>query len=189
MDILSSRFVMGVRGTDPIVTDGRPQIAFVGRSNVGKSSVINSLVGKKDLVKTGKKPGKTTEINFFAINDEFYFVDLPGYGYASGGAAQSDMIRKMIVWYLSESGAKPSMVMLILDIKVGITDFDSDMLDILREEQIPYSIVANKADKLTQKEVAAQVAQIKKKAKEGNVLVYSTVKKSSRNVILDALTV
>lgn len=189
MDILSSRFVMGVTGTNPIVTDGKPQVAFVGRSNVGKSSVINSLVGKKDLVKTGKKPGKTTEINFFSINDEFYFVDLPGYGYASGGGSQMDAIRKMIVWYLSESGARLSAVVLILDIKVGVTDFDSDMLDILRKEQIPYSIVANKADKLTQKEVAAQVAHIKKTSKEGNVLVYSAIKKVGRNAILDALAV
>lgn len=88
MRITSAKFIKGITGTNEILYDGLPQIVFVGRSNVGKSSVINSLVNQKDLVKVGKKPGKTVEINLFLINRKFYFVDLPGYGYARMGSAE-----------------------------------------------------------------------------------------------------
>src|SRR3990167_7680582 len=107
MKIISAKFVKGITGTDDILYDGIPQIAFVGRSNVGKSSVINSLVNQNELVKVGKKPGKTTEINFFIINNKFYFVDLPGYGYAELSPIEKEKIRKRMLWYLLESGAKP----------------------------------------------------------------------------------
>src|SRR6266516_2479045 len=97
--ITSARFIRGIIGTNDILFDGLPQIAFVRRSNVGKSSVINSLTNRKDLVKVGKKPGKTTEINFFLINERFYFVDLPGYGYARLTPAEREKIRKRMLWY------------------------------------------------------------------------------------------
>ena len=90
MNITSAEFVKGIRGTDEILTDGVPNIAFIGRSNVGKSSILNSLTGKKALARVGEKPGKTTEINFFLINRTHYFVDLPGYGYATGGAKERE---------------------------------------------------------------------------------------------------
>ena len=121
---------------DPILKDGLPQVAFIGRSNVGKSSVINSLVGSKTLVKIGKVPGKTTEINYFLINNKFYFVDLPGYGYAQGGKVQIEKIRNMIVLYLRETGTKPTLVILIIDIKAGLMEFDKNSLAVLREEGI-----------------------------------------------------
>src|SRR3990167_3085191 len=119
MIISSAKFVKGITGTDDILYDGIPQIAFVGRSNVGKSSVINSLVNQKELVRVGKKPGKTTEINFFLINNKFYFVDLPGYGYAKLSPAEREKARKRMLWYLTESEARP-LVVLILDIKAGL---------------------------------------------------------------------
>src|SRR6185369_12085856 len=104
-----------------ILTDGVPEIAFVGRSNVGKSSLINSLVNRKDLVKVGKKPGKTTEINFFSINHKkCYFVDLPGYGYAEASPKQKESIEKLILWYLMYSEASLQKVVLILDVKAGL---------------------------------------------------------------------
>lgn len=187
MNIQSAVFVKGVTGTNDILTDGVPQVAFVGRSNVGKSSVINSLVNKKDLVKVGKKPGKTTELNFFLINRDFYFVDLPGYGHAEGGKQKIEKIRKMIIWYLTESGARPATVVLIIDIKAGITQFDLDMLEILREQGHPYLIVANKVDKLNQKELAAQLKSIKAVAVEENIITYSATNKTSPHIILDKI--
>ena len=83
MKILSASFVKGFTGTDPILYDSLPQFAFVGRSNVGKSSLMNCLLGSTNLVKSGKTPGKTKEINFFLVNRNMYFVDLPGYGFSN----------------------------------------------------------------------------------------------------------
>lgn len=186
MRINSAKFVKGIIGEDDILYDGLPQIAFVGRSNVGKSSVINSLVGREDLVKTGKKPGKTTEINFFLINGQFYFVDLPGYGYARLGPAEKEKIRRRMLWYLTESKIKPFIV-LILDIKAGLTEFDNQMLELIGEEGLGYIIVVNKIDKLNRKEAAGQIALINKNSKAENIIPCSAVTKEGIELILDSI--
>ncbi|HQU08179.1 MAG: ribosome biogenesis GTP-binding protein YsxC [Parcubacteria group bacterium 21-54-25] len=173
-EVTSAEFVKGIIGTDGILVDGVPEIAFVGRSNVGKSSVINSLVGQRALVKVGKKPGKTTEINFFSINNAAcHFVDLPGYGYAKTGPKEKERIEKLILWYLMYSEARPHKAVLILDVKAGFTAFDAEMLRVLRERGHPYLIVANKVDKLSQKDLATQLAKIKEAAFEADVVPYS----------------
>jgi GTP-binding protein len=174
MQVTSAEFLKGIVGTDIILTDGVPEIAFVGRSNVGKSSLINSLVNRKDLVKVGKKPGKTTEINFFSINrKKFYFVDLPGYGYAEASPKQKESIEKLILWYLMYSDAAIHRVVLILDVKAGLTAFDEEMIRVLREKGHPYIVVANKVDKLNQKELSAQMRRIMEAAHEASVVQYS----------------
>ena len=188
MIIKSAEFIKGIVGTNLILEDGLPQVAFVGRSNVGKSSLLASILPKKDLVKVGKKPGKTTEINFFRINHKYYFVDLPGYGYASGGKQQIEKIRKLIIWYLTESGARPTVV-LIIDIKAGFTQFDQDMLEILREQNHPYLIVANKIDKLNQKELSAQLSKIREVSGEHDIVLYSATHTKNPNMILDKVLV
>jgi len=177
MKITSAKFVKGIIGTDDILYNGLPQIAFVGRSNVGKSSVINSLTNQKDLVKVGKKPGKTTEINFFLINNKFYFVDLPGYGYAHLSPAKREKIRKRMLWYLLESEVKLAYVVIVLDIKAGFTDFDAEMVYMLKEAGHHYIIIANKIDKLNQKEISRQLAFITENSYAEDVIPYSTVTK------------
>lgn len=174
MEIKRSQFVKGIRGTDQIIEDGVPQYAFVGRSNVGKSSLINALTGRNDMARVGKKPGKTTEINFFFVNNAFYLVDLPGYGYAKAVPKERAKLKKLIIWYLTYSGAKPKKVVLIVDCKVGITDFDKDMIMILNEEKHPYVIIANKIDKITQKEASAQMAKIREAAEEAPITPFSS---------------
>ncbi len=172
--INSAEFLKGVVGTDEILYDGVPEYAFVGRSNVGKSSVINSLVNRKDLVKTSNRPGKTTEINFFGINNKkCYFVDLPGYGYAKRPPKEKESIEKLILWYLMYSDATVARVVVILDFKAGLTAFDEEMIRVLREKGHPYIIVANKADKLNQKEMSMQTRAIKDAAHEATVIAYS----------------
>ena len=172
--INSAEFLKGIVGTDVILTDGVPEVAFVGRSNVGKSSTINSLVNRKDLVKVSNKPGKTTEINFFGINGKkCYFVDLPGYGYALASPKQKESIEKLILWYLMYSDASIHKVVIILDAKAGLTAFDEEMIRVLREHNHPYLIVANKMDKLNQKETVAQLRAIKEAAHEATVFAYS----------------
>ncbi|MFI5260437.1 MAG: ribosome biogenesis GTP-binding protein YihA/YsxC [Candidatus Paceibacteria bacterium] len=174
MNITASEFLKGITGSDVILTDGVPQIAFVGRSNVGKSSTINSLLNRKDLVKTSNRPGKTTEINFFGINNKkCYFVDLPGYGYAKRSPREKESIEKLILWYLMYSESTIAKVVLILDSKAGLTDFDQEMIRVLREKSHPLVIVANKMDKLNQKETFAQLRAIKDLAHEAVVVPYS----------------
>jgi GTP-binding protein len=174
MNINSAEFLKGITGSDVILTDGVPQIAFVGRSNVGKSSVINSLLNRKDLVKVGNRPGKTTEINFFGINTKkCYFVDLPGYGYAKRPPKEKEKIEKLILWYLMYSEANMHKVVLILDSKAGLTAFDEEMIRVLREKGHALIIVANKIDKLNQKETSAQLRAIKETAHEAVVVPYS----------------
>lgn len=184
----SAAFVKGIIGTNDILTEEVPEIAFVGRSNVGKSSLINSLVNRRDLVKVGKKPGKTTEINFFSINNrEVYFVDLPGYGYAKTAPKQKEKIKKLILWYLMYSDAPLLKVVLILDVKAGFTDFDREMVRVLREQGYPYLLVANKVDKLNQKELLVQLRSIKEDALEATVFPYSSLTRKENVSLLQEI--
>lgn len=187
MKIESADFMKGIRGTDDILYDGRPQIAFFGRSNVGKSSVINSLANRNNLVKVGKKPGKTTEINFFLINRQFYFVDLPGYGYALLDPKAKEKIKKLIYWYLTYSEARITKAVLVLDIKVGLTNFDKETVEIFREHGHPYIVVANKMDKLNQRETVRQIDFIHKACPDAQVVPYSAETKEGRELLLEKL--
>jgi len=187
MKVSSSVFIKGVRGTDPIVTSVEAQYAFVGRSNVGKSSLINALCNKNDLVKVSNKPGKTLEINYFLINNSFYFVDLPGYGYARVDPVEKEKLQKLIVWYLTASGAKPKMVVLVLDSKVGVTDFDRQMIEILNAGGHPFVLAANKIDKLGQKEAAQQLHAIAKDAGGAEVIPTSTQSHGGVKLLLQKL--
>ncbi|KKU81853.1 MAG: putative GTP-binding protein EngB [Parcubacteria group bacterium GW2011_GWA1_47_8] len=158
--IRQAEFVTGIIGTDTILLDGIPQVAFVGRSNVGKSSIINSLVSRKNLVKSSSTPGKTTEINFFLINGERYFVDLPGYGFARMKAKGAEKIRKLILWYIGSGEAHPRLVVLIVDAGIKPMPQDREMADILRQEEIPFVVVANKVDRLNQSERTRNLKEI-----------------------------
>ena len=174
MKVTSAEFVKGIRGTDEILQDGIPNIAFIGRSNVGKSSILNSLVGNKGLARVGIKPGKTTEINFFLINRTRYFVDLPGYGYAASGQKDREKLRKLIIWYFTSEEVRPQRVVLILDSSAGLTKFDEQMISVLKEQGHPYLIVLNKVDKLSQKEISEQMTKIRKSVGETDIIQTST---------------
>lgn len=160
MQIRSAEFTRGIIGSNDFLKDERPQIAFVGRSNVGKSSVINALVQRKGLVRTSSTPGKTLELNFFLINNDIYFVDLPGYGYAKHSQKRREKMRRMILWYLTSGEAVPRAIVHIIDAKAGLRDFDHDMLRIAQEEGHYTILVMNKIDKLNQKEIAASKKKI-----------------------------
>ena len=187
MEIQSAEFVRGIKGTNPILNSGLPQIAFVGRSNVGKSSALNALLNRKDLVLVSKKPGKTTEINFFLVNEKIYFVDLPGYGYARADIKKREKIRKLIVWYLTSGEARPALVALITDIQAGFTDFDKEMLQIIKEQGYPCVIVANKTDKLNQKEIARELLKMKNESSEIEIFPHSAKTKEGTNMLREKL--
>jgi len=173
MKISKAEFAKGVIGDDYGMKDNLPHIAFFGRSNTGKSSVINSLVGKKDLVKASKMPGKTREANFFRINDSFYLVDFPGYGYAKRSILERNKMIKRIFWYVEFSNARPEAVFLIIDANVGLTALDRDMIKILEANEHQIVIVANKIDKLAKGAVEKQLSSIQKEAQDVPVLRYS----------------
>ena len=189
MKISKAEFVKGVIGDDYGLEDNLPHIAFFGRSNAGKSSVINSLVGKKDLVKTSKMPGKTREANFFRINDSFYFVDFPGYGYAKSSILERNKIIKRIFWYVEHSNVRPKAVFLIIDANVGLTALDRDMIKILEANKHQIVIVANKIDKLAKGAAGKQLSSIQKEARDIPVLGYSAKTNEGKDELTKKLRV
>jgi len=187
MNIQSAEFIKGIIGTDPILQEDIPHIAFVGRSNVGKSSVINSLLRRKELVKSSSKPGKTQQINFFLVNDERYFVDLPGYGYAKLPLKRREKLRKLILWYLISGEANIRKVILIIDAQIGLKEFDREMVDILTKHKVKFLVVANKADKLKQSERAKVEKNLKKELQEKSAIFYSAKKSKGKEVLFQMI--
>ena len=137
------------------------EFAFLGRSNVGKSSLINHLVNKKKLVKISRTPGKTQLINYFLINDELYFVDLPGYGFAKVSKSSRDSWAKNIQEYLRHSKSL-KLLFLLIDARHGFKEIDFFMIEFLNKNNIPYYIIATKRDKLSGNEWAKNEKKMKK---------------------------
>ncbi len=173
---LRVKFVRGIHGTDSILETPYPQIAFVGKSNVGKSSTINALLGGV-FARVSGVPGKTQEINFYAVNDRLFIVDLPGYGYAKLPIPIAEKIRKHIIWYLSGGETRPKMVCLIIDARHGVTDQDRELLNICREESHPVIVLLNKWDKMNQSEKSKAEKDFKNEFAELNYLPISAEKK------------
>ena len=163
----------GVMGDDAILEDGTPQIAFIGRSNAGKSSLINSLTGKKKLAITSSTPGRTKEINIFKINNTHYFVDLPGYGYAKAGGKALEKINKLIVWYLLESKHSPKVVVLI-DSVVGPTADDLMTLKELERTGKEIVVVANKVDRIKKSHYLNHMKKLSQQIKGHKLFPYSS---------------
>jgi GTP-binding protein len=177
MDIRSAKFIKGVVGPEEVLEDEKPQIAFIGRSNVGKSSVINSLTKQKGLARTSSFPGLTQQINVFLINNTFYLVDLPGYGYARISAKVGDQLSRLINWYLFESGYKQQIIVLIIDANVGPTVNDLDMLQNLEEQEKNIIVVANKIDKIKKSEYKKQLQKIQSLIGDHKIIPYSSEKR------------
>ncbi len=148
---MNVRFVKGIQGSDSVLQVPYPQIAFVGKSNVGKSSTINALLGGT-FARVSAVPGKTQEINFYSVNDKLFVVDLPGYGYAKLPIPVAEKIRKHILWYLGEGEVRPEMIVLIIDARHGMTDQDKELLHICEQEHHSILVALNKWDKLNQSE-------------------------------------
>ncbi len=132
----------------------RPEIAFVGRSNVGKSSIMNKLFNRKSLVKVSSKPGKTTTINFFAV-EGVDFVDLPGYGFARVGGHDQDRWNELMGGYF-EGGRDIRLVVALVDIRHDMMDLDEEMVDYLLKLELPFCVAFTKADKLSKSRAAQQ---------------------------------
>ena len=140
--------------------DGLPQVVFAGRSNVGKSSVINRLLNRKNLARVGAAPGKTTHINYFNIDGAFYLVDLPGYGYAKVSKAERDRWGRLMERYFADR-ALMSLGVMIVDARHKPTADDCTMAQWYKDAQCPFLVVANKLDKLKKREIEPNLQQIR----------------------------
>lgn len=148
MTIRSAKFILSLDRLRPFPGQGLPEIAMAGKSNVGKSSMINSVLGNSKLARISSAPGKTRLINFFKVNDQFWLVDLPGYGFAKAPKAERDRWAAMIEGYLQGS-EHLKRVLHLVDIRHEPTRDDQMMVEYLRHYDIPFTVVATKADKLS----------------------------------------
>jgi GTP-binding protein len=187
MKIESAQFIKSVFGSNNILENNIPQVAFIGRSNVGKSSVINSLVGQKDLARTSSFPGRTQEINLFLINDSLYFVDLPGYGYAKVPNKLKDSLRAMVNWYFFVSGYEQKKVVLIIDASVGPTKDDLDMLHSLEDHRKDIIVLANNVDRVKQAGYEKQFKKIRDVIGFHKIIPYSAKEKIGVNELLEEI--
>ena len=165
MNVAHAEFVVSNTKVDLCPKTNLPEYAFIGRSNVGKSSLINMLCNKKKLAKTSSRPGKTQLINHFLINKKWYLVDLPGYGYARASKTQKKTFQKFIIDYFTKRKELVSAFLLI-DIRHNPQPIDMDFLRWLGENFIPFSIVFTKADKLKEKDLERKVSDYLLKIKE-----------------------
>lgn len=189
MEIKNSDFVVSSPVVSKCPDDNKPEYAFIGRSNVGKSSLINMLCNHKGLAKTSATPGKTLLINHFIINKEWYLVDLPGYGYAKRSKSVQQKLEQMITSYMLQREQLINVFVLI-DIRLEPQKIDLEFIDWLGQSSIPFSIVFTKADKLTVSKARQNVDSYLSKLKDTweelpPYFVTSSEKRTGRDEILN----
>ncbi len=161
----------------------RPQIVFSGRSNVGKSSLINMLLGRKSLARVSSAPGKTITVNFYDIDKKIYFVDIPGYGYAKRDLKDKKRWSALTDSFL-QSQCDKRLILQLIDMKVGPTDDDYMMLEWLEASEVPYLIVATKSDKLNKTDFNANKEELEKL---GRVIPFSSLKGTGKDELWSAI--
>lgn len=159
MRIDSAEFVVGAVGESGAPTDGLPEVAIAGRSNVGKSALINRLVQRRKLAHTSSTPGRTQQLNYYRVNQRLYLVDLPGYGYVRGGVDLRRALGKITEAYVAGRQALRALLLLI-DARHGPSELDLAMVRRLRQEPRPLLLVLTKADKLSRGQLGRQIAQL-----------------------------
>lgn len=152
MNLQKVEFIRSAAQPNAFLCDGLSQIAFSGKSNVGKSSVLNCVLQRKNFARVGQKPGKTIHINYFKVDDKAYFVDLPGYGYAQVAASEKERWGKLMERYFAEP-ERISLGVMIVDARHAPTKLDCVMADLFKSTGRPFLVVANKLDKLKPREI------------------------------------
>lgn len=189
MEIKKAEFTISAPMVSMCPKDTKPEYAFIGRSNVGKSSLINMLTNNKRLAKTSATPGKTLLINHFIINNEWYLVDLPGYGFTKRSKKEIAKLEQMIEGYILQREQLINVFVLV-DVRLEPQTIDLEFIEWLGTSSIPFSIVFTKADKLSAGKVAQNVAQYKKVLMETweelpPMFVTSSENKQGRDEVLD----
>lgn len=189
MNIKSALFKCSSQKLSQVPDDGLREFAFIGRSNVGKSSLINMLTDRPSLAKVSGTPGKTRLINHFIINDQWYLVDLPGYGYARVSKSARGEFSKLILDYVTKC-EKMYFLFVLVDSRLEPQKIDLDFMEMLGEEGIPFGIIFTKCDKQSSNQTASNVAHYKKRLLERweelpPIFLSSAEKKSGKEEVLD----
>ena len=185
-----AEFVLSAVKSGTFIRDGRPQVTFAGRSNVGKSSVINRLLNRKNFARVGATPGKTTQINYFRIDNKIYFTDLPGYGYAKVSKEERDRWGRLMESYFQEEGLI-TLGVLIVDARHKPTADDVTMCNWFKGTGCPLIVVANKLDKLKNREIEPnlQIIWDTLELEENDILIpFSAEKGTGKTELLAAIT-
>jgi len=186
LKIKNVKFIKSVTNLNDSPKPALPEIAFVGRSNVGKSSLVNCLVNIKNFARVSKQPGKTQTINYFSVDERFYLVDLPGYGFAKVSKQAQKGWQKFLEDYLLNS-RQLRMLMLLIDSKVGPKENDRQLVEWLEYHKIPYRIIATKADKISKSARATQAKLIQGKLNQNPqepLIFFSAKDRTGRQEIL-----
>ena len=162
MKVKNPKFEISAVSPKQYPSNDLPQIVLVGKSNVWKSSFINTMINRKSLARTSSEPGKTRQINFYNIDEAFYFVDLPGYGYSKMSKQEQEKVGSFIEQYLAKSKSI-SLVIFLIDIRHNPTENDRLMYDYIIRSGLPFIILANKADKIAPTKVEGTVKELQKK--------------------------
>ena len=186
MKVRSAKFVAAATIVDSFPRDKRPEIAFIGRSNVGKSSLINSLLGVKGLARTSSTPGRTQSINFFLINDQYYFVDLPGYGFAKTSQENRRAWGKLIERYLAER-KQLVLSILIVDARHEPSPLDLQMKSWLQHYGLPFLAVSTKIDKLSTNERRKYEQAAKRIFDTELIIPYSSITRDGASQVWDVI--
>ena len=188
MNFRSAEFVIGAVHQRDLPSDGLPEIAFSGRSNVGKSSLINKLVQRKKLARTSSTPGKTQQLNYYRVDERFYLVDLPGYGFMRGGLDLRARLGRLTESYLENRGELRAVVQLV-DARHGPTELDRMMIDWLRNSRKPFLLVFTKADKLSRSKLNREFGRIEASGEFAEIafVPFSALTGQGRNDVLEWL--
>ena len=186
MKITKASFITSATGNNNFAERGLPQIPTIGKSNVGKSSLINCLANQKKLARTSQKPGHTRLINIYSFNDTFHLVDLPGYGFAKASVDERRTWEGMMNDYLENSELIVHFLQLV-DIRHDPTEHDKVMMNWIKEAALPYTVVATKADKLSKSQTIRSISQISKAldVEKEDIVAFSSVNRQGREELLN----
>ena len=189
MNFQKVEFIRSAAQPNAFVTDGLPQIAFSGKSNVGKSSVLNCVLQRKNFARVGQKPGKTVHINYFKVDGRAYFVDLPGYGYAQVAASEKERWGRLMETYFAQA-ERITLGVMIVDARHEPTKLDCVMADLFKDTGRPFVVVANKLDKLKKSEVEPNLRCIRETLKlpeDVKLIPFSAEKGTGREELVRAI--
>src|SRR5688572_2052011 len=185
--IKSATFIKSYADPELVPKDALPQVAMLGRSNAGKSSLINSITGVDGLAKTSAAPGRTRLINIFSIDKQYELVDLPGYGYAKASKNERDRLLDLLSGFLS-SAMRLKLVVIILDSRLGVTPVDNEVIEQVQRSGLPLLFVANKADKPSRMQLRQIIESIERTYPNVPVVAHSTVSGDGRGLLIDAFS-
>jgi GTP-binding protein len=184
--ISSARFVKSAIQPDDFPHDKRPEVAFCGRSNIGKSSLLNALTNSRGLARTSSTPGRTQTINFFLVDEQVYFVDLPGYGYARVSKTTRDSLGKMIESYLAGS-RQLKLALMLVDCRIPPTESDRMMKEWLDHYGIPNAVVLTKADKLSKNKLNQALKTSAEQLRTKETIAFSAITGFGKDAVLSRI--